>query len=128
MQCEPWLSRDKAMIDMVKSGRYRKGQDVRSGRADPELEAVAARRMPARPAMTGASPRRSTMGPLGGACLTGGGRGPGPASPIDTYPWKTAAWLQLRVLQREHLGTGQSYLMAIKDKGRPPFDGGTATG
>ena len=36
VQREPWLERDKAMIDMLKIDRHREGKDIQAGRQDAE--------------------------------------------------------------------------------------------
>ena len=131
VQREPWLSRDKAMIDIVRSAGIEKGKLFAPDVAALEILDAAAAEAHAwldscydgvfsPPFYDGA---RWAL-PASHALVEG--QQTGYADP-DTYPLDDRGLaFSYAFFSAKHLGTGQFYLMSIKDKGGLPFDGGTA--
>ena len=121
MQTEPWLERDKAMIDMLKSIGIEKGKPFNPDAKTQEI----LKRQPARP-MPGSKRYEAVFTPLlrrqplGVAGIArSGSKAMATASPKpDTYPidGRGVAY-SLAFFSAKHLGAGQFYLMTIKDKG-----------
>ena len=130
VQIEPWLSRDKAMIDMLKSIGIVKGEPFNPDPKAQEALKAAAREARAwfdvryescfetfyegtRWVLPFVSELKDTVATLyeapDGYSVDGRGL-------ADTYAFSTI----------KHLGAGQFYLIAIKDKGGAAFDGSQA--
>ena len=130
VQHEPWLERDKAMIDMLKSIGIEKGKPFNPERKTRQSSKTPlARRTPGSTAgtRTRTSRRHSTRAGTGRCrhCreLSKADRR---TSPIPTPIPSTAAASRtpMAYFSPKHLGAGQFYLMTIKDKDGKPFDGG----
>ena len=131
VQREPWLDRDRAMIDHAQVDRHREGQAVQSRRedaGDPERRRARSARL-ARLTAT-----RTVFSPP----FNEGTHWALPASPEvvegmmtnfaepDAYPvdGRGVAY-SMAFFSAKHLGAGQYYLMTITDKDGKPFDGGS---
>ena len=127
VQYEPWLERDKAMIDMLRSIGIEKGKPFA-----PDAKTQDALEAAAREAHAWLSARYETAFPP----YYNSGQWGVPASPelmetAPTYYEATNAYsVDARALLDywafttvKHLGAGQFYLMAIRDKAGAAFDG-----
>lgn len=129
VQREPWLERDKAMIDQLKSVGIEKGKPFNPDAGTGEILEAAAREarawLDARYEAVFSPPYFETS------------RWAVPASPEvieglatsfanpDSYPIDgRGVTFSFAYFSAKHLGTGQFYLMTIKDKDGRPFDGG----
>ena len=130
MQSEPWLTRDKVMIDQLKTIGIEKGKPF-----NPDAEhAEDPQRCRARSACLA---RLEVRGPLRHAVLTKAATGrcrrtrmcskacktisPKP----DAYPVDgRGVGYSMGYFSAKHLGAGQFYLMTIMDKAGQPLDGG----
>jgi hypothetical protein len=129
VQHEPWLTRDKAMIDSLKSIGIEKGKDFDP---DPEMQAILDRA-----AAEANDWVRARLGRLFDASFFEGGHWSlmgdpeviegitGNFSARDAYPIDgRAATYSMAFFSPKHVGTGQFYLMAIYDSHGDPLDGG----
>jgi hypothetical protein len=129
VQAEPWLERDKAMIDTLKSIGIEKGKPFKPDAKTQEILMDAAHE-----ARAWLDVRyESVFSPP----YFEGSRWALPASPEvieglqtffakpDSYPVDgRGVTYSFAFFSAKHLGTGQFYLMTIKDKEGRPFDGG----
>lgn len=131
VQDEPWLTRDKAMIDQLKSVGIEKGKPF-----NPDARAQAILNDSAREAHAWLEARYDD---LFHPSYYDGGRWAIPATPdlieaIEThftrrnsYPVDSRARAySMGFFSAKHLGSGQFYLMAIKDKDGKDLDGASA--
>ena len=130
VQSEPWLERDRAMIDQLQIDRHREGQAVQARRqdaGDPRMRPRAKRRPGSKQRYDAGFPPFFEGSHWTLPALPEHGRRPsrrGYAEP-DGYPVDargvtyTYAFIGIK-----RLGAGQFYLMAIKDKDGDAFDGG----
>src|SRR5262249_34034861 len=128
VQTEPWLTRDRARIDMLRSTGIEKGKPFK-----PDAGTKAVLEEAAREAHAWLEMRyEAAFVPP----FNKGTRWAVPASPEviegmstafakpDSYPTDGRAVLYSMVyFSAKHLGTGQFYLMTIKDSEGKPFDG-----
>jgi hypothetical protein len=128
MQIEPWLERDKVMIDMLKSIGIEKGKPF-----NPDAKIQVALTAAAREAHAWLDERYETQLPR--YYENGRWTYPVPAEWVETVgtSWEKpdAYTLDARGLAYtyifssiKHLGTGQDYLIEIRDRGGQPLDGG----
>jgi hypothetical protein len=129
VQAEPWLTRDKAMIDTLKSVGIEKGKPFKPDQKTQETLKEAARE-----AHAWLDAHYET---LFSPPYYEGSRWAVPASPAviegqatfyakpDVYPVDgRGVMFSFAFFSPKHLGEGQFYLMTIKDKEGRPFDGG----
>jgi hypothetical protein len=128
IQVEPWLTRDKVMIDVLKSIGIEKGKPF-----EPDDKTKAVFEQAAREARAEIDARYETLliPPFNegtqwalpaskelAAEMQNGFTNP------DVYPVQARASVYaMAYFSAKHLGTGQFYLMAIKDRAGKPFDG-----
>jgi hypothetical protein len=128
VQTEPWLTRDKAMIDTLKSIGIEKGKPFKPDAKTQEILEGAARE-----AHAWLDAQYET---LFSPSYFEGSRWALPASPEvveamstdfakpDSYPVDgRGVTYSMAYFSAKHLGAGQFYLMTIKDKDGQPFDG-----
>jgi hypothetical protein len=131
VQREPWLTRDKAVIDVLRSVGIEKGKAFAPDTAQQELLTAAARE-----AYELLAARYETLFTSG---FAEGARWAFPAptdyvkeapngySASDVYPVDSRALVfSFAFFSPKHLGAGQFYLMTIADKAGEPLDGGKA--
>ncbi len=129
VQREPWLSRDKAMIDVLRSIGIEKGKAFAPDTARQDLLTAAAR-----DAHDLLAARYETLFATG---FAEGARWTLPSLPdymkeapngynsADSYPVDDRGILfTFAFFTPKHLGAGQFYLMTIADKAGEPLDGG----
>jgi len=129
VQREPWLTRDKAMIDVLRSVGIEKGKPFAPDTARQDLLAAAARE-----AHDLLAARYET---LFATSFAEGARWTLPSAPdyikeapdgyasSDVYPVDSRGVVfSFAFFTPKHIGTGQFYLMTIKDKAGEPLDGG----
>src|SRR5262249_21278598 len=131
VQAEPWLTRDKAMIDSLKTVGIAKGLGAPGFSADAKTRSIleeAAREARASINMAyerGFSPPffEGTHWALPVSKETIVGLSTMFADP-DSYSIDgRAAYFSVAYFTAKHLGAGQFYLLAIEDKTGQPFDG-----
>ena len=128
VQSEPWLPRDRAMIDMLRSLGIEKGKPF-----NPDAKTKAALEAAAREAQAWLEVRYDTGLPP----FYEGGRWTVPAVPEllaavqadfndpDKYPVDARGFTYtFAFIGIKRLGTGQFYLISLRDKDGNPFDGG----
>ena len=128
VQSEPWLPRDRAMIDMLRSLGIEKGKPF-----NPDAKTKAALDAAAREAQAWLEARYDTGLPT----FYAGGRWTVPAVPEllaavqadfndpDKYPVDARGFTYtFAFIGIKRLGTGQFYLVSLRDKDGNPFDGG----
>jgi hypothetical protein len=131
VQAEPWLTRDKAMIDQLKSIGIEKGKPFKPDQKTQEILKEAAREAHAWLDVH----YEAVFSPP----YYEGSRWAVPASPEvlegqatfytkpDVYPVDgRGVMFSFAFFSPKHLGEGQFYLMTIKDKEGRPFDGGSS--
>jgi hypothetical protein len=129
VQREPWVERDKAMIDQLKSIGIEKGKPFKP---DARMQAILAAAAGEAHGVLDAKYQSLFSPPY-----YPGTRWNLPASheliegmtsnfaKADSYPVDArGAAYSFAFFSAKHLGTGQFYLMTIADKGGQPFDGG----
>jgi hypothetical protein len=131
VQSEPWLTRDKAMIDQLKSIGIEKGKPF-----NPDAKTQDILKAAAREAHAWLDARYETVFSQpyfeGGRWAFPVSRELGENQPTffakpDVYPVDDRGLAySFGFVGIKHLGAGQYYLMAIKDKEGQPFDGGSA--
>ena len=129
VQREPWLPRDRVMIDMLKSIGIEKGKpfnpDARHRRCSKPL--CARRRRGSMHGTTRRSFRRRFMQAPAGTCRPcpkPSGACPPTLPTCNSYPVDSrGVTYSYAIFSAKHLGEGQFYLMAIKDKAGRAFDG-----
>jgi hypothetical protein len=128
VQVEPWLTRDKVMIDMLKTIGIEKGKPLNPDAKTKEMMETAAREARAEIEMryeAGFSPPffEGTHWALPVSKETIVGLSTMFADP-DSYPIDgRSVYFSVAYFSTKHLGTGQFYLLAIEDKTGQPFDG-----
>ena len=128
VQLEPWLARDKAMIDMLKTIGIEKGKPFKPDAATTALLDAAAREARAFINATYEMALAQPVFPGSRWGLPGGpdvikGMADGFASP-DSYPVDRRAVVYSAIYYSpKHLGEGQFYLLAIGDGTGRAFDG-----
>jgi hypothetical protein len=130
VQNEPWLTRDKAMIDMLKSIGIEKG---RAFAPDPETQEILEGAILEARAWLDTLYEQlfippyfaSTHWALPASSEVIEGLSTDFAKP-DSYPIDArGAIFSMAYFSAKHLGTGQYYLMSIRDKDGEPLDGGS---
>jgi hypothetical protein len=128
VQAEPWLTRDKVMIDMLKSIGIEKGRPFKPDAKTTSILDDAAREAHqhinahyeaglANPIVPG------TRWGLPGKQDVIDGRASGFADP-DSYPIDArAATYSIAYFSPKHMGTGQFYMVAVHDKAGQPLRG-----
>ena len=128
VQAEPWLTRDKAMIDILKSIGIERGKPF-----NPDAKTKSVMETAARAARAEIDARYEA---IFDTPFYDGERWAVPAykelleemptmyANPDRYPvdYRAVAY-SLAYFSAKHLGTGQFYLIALKDKANQPFDG-----
>ena len=129
VQSEPWLQRDRAMIDQLKSIGIEKGKPYKPDDATKTLLASAAREAGALlelkydaglPPFFSESSRWTVPAPTEFAKATQGGYADPNSYPID----ERGMAYSYAFVGIKRLGAGQFYLISIKDKDGQSFDGG----
>jgi hypothetical protein len=131
VQAEPWLTRDKAMIDLLKSIGIEKGKAFQPDARGKEILKEAAAE--ARAVLD--SKYEEVLDPpfdkearwaLPGSPEVVEGMSTFFSKP-DSYPTDgRGVTYSMGYFSAKHLGTGQFYLMTVKDKDGKAFDGGNA--
>jgi hypothetical protein len=129
IQHEPWIERDRAMIDMLKSVGIEKGKKFNP---DPNTQAILNQAIGEAHAWL--DNRYETT--IFSTSFNEGKQWVLPASPevveglmsnfskTDSYPVEgRGIAYSMAFFSAKHLGTGQYYLMTIRDKDRKPFEG-----
>ena len=130
VQREPWLPRDKVMIDQLKTIGIEKGKQfqpddkTRKILTDAAARSAGLARSQIRRRLLAAIQRRH---PLGAARLARCGRGSHDEfRQPDAYPVEgRGVAYSMAYFSAKHLGTGQFYLMTIVDKDGQALDGGS---
>jgi hypothetical protein len=129
VQSEPWLQRDRAMIDQLKSIGIEKGKAFKPDDATKTVLASAAREAGALlelkydaglPPFFSESSRWTVPAPAEFAKATQGGYADPNSYPID----ERGMAYSYAFVGIKRLGAGQFYLISIKDKDGRSFDGG----
>ena len=131
VQREPWLERDKAMIDMLKIDRHREGQAVQARRARRRRSSTTprARRTPGSTCRYEACSRRRSTKAAHWALPGIAGSGRRHADRLRRSRRLSGRRPRRRLLLWRSSapsisGAGQYYLMTIADKDGKPLDGG----
>lgn len=130
VQREPWLERDKVMIDYLQTLGIAQGQafgpDARTQALFDEAAREARTLLDARYEAIFSRPYfDNTHWALPASQPVIEGQQSGYAAP-DAYPIDDRGMsYSMAYFSSKHLGTGQFYLMAIKDSAGQPFDGGS---
>jgi hypothetical protein len=128
VQTEPWLTRDKVMIDMLKSIGIEKGKLFNPNAKTLSILDIAAREARAYLDTVYVSIFKSPFYPDTHWAVPASkevvqGMGTGFADP-DSYPVSERGLAYaMGYFSSKHLGTGQFYLMAYQDRTGQPFDG-----
>jgi hypothetical protein len=128
VQVEPWLTRDKVMIDMLKTIGIEKGKPFNPDATTKEIMETAAREARAEIEMqyeAGFSPPfyegMHWAVPVPKATIDGMST---MFSDPNSYPIDgRAIYFAIAYFSAKHLGIGQFYLMTLKDKAGQPLDG-----
>src|SRR5580693_4979781 len=127
IQSEPWLPRDRAMIDVLRSLGIEKGKPFLTATPRLPLRRASARRTLGSKADTKPVSRHSTR-TAAGRCRPYPNSSPpcGRTSMIPTNTrWMPAGSpIPSPIIGIKRLGAGQFYLISIKDKDGNAFDGG----
>ncbi|WP_406857659.1 DUF1254 domain-containing protein [Alsobacter sp. KACC 23698] len=129
VQREPWIERDKAMIDLLKSVGIKKGKAFQPDGATQTLLEQGARDAHVildrgyEALFSPYYPGRQWALPLAPELTEGLADGFAKAGvyPVDTR----GVFFSMAFSSVKHLGTGQFYLVALHDKDGRPFDGGS---
>src|SRR5262249_29145189 len=129
IQSEPWLERDRVMIDMLRSVGIEKGKPFAPGETKQGILTSAAKEAHAELDAGLVSLFQAVYFPTSRWALPAfpdliKGLGTNFADP-NAYPVDArGSTYMMTFFSAKHLGAGQFYLMTIKDKDGMPFDGG----